>query len=100
MGNPASGSVDIAAGRLLSLLITGKRTSGWPAAARHSRDAAASGLPRSAVEACERVKMALEAPHPERRQEPVEAGIKKPIPGRPEIGAHFMSFNFLNRPFR
>jgi hypothetical protein len=26
----------------------------------------------------------------------VRAGMKKPIPGRPGIGAHFWSFNFTN----
>jgi hypothetical protein len=27
-----------------------------------------------------------------------DQGMKKPISGRPEIGAHFMSFNFPNKP--
>jgi len=26
--------------------------------------------------------------------------MKKPIPGKPEIGAHFVSFNFLNSAIR
>jgi hypothetical protein len=44
--------------------------------------------------------MVLEIPYPERPPELVVSGMKKPIAGRPEIGAHFVSFNFLNRPFR
>jgi hypothetical protein len=27
-------------------------------------------------------------------------GMKKPISGKPEIGAHFVSFNFPNKPIR
>jgi hypothetical protein len=31
---------------------------------------------------------------------PTRARIKKPISGKPEIGAHFVSFNFLNTTIR
>jgi hypothetical protein len=46
------------------------------------------------------VETLLEIHRLDRLQELVDAGMKKPISGGPEIGAHFVSFNFPNIPFR